>query len=450
MAKLTFEQSKHLVERTGLGPELEMIETLMAFDKQQAINYLLQRPANKFATPLPTFTDYDTLRVMRRKKSADTNLMVNKLIRRERGQLQRWAITELLQSPNALQERMTWFWHNHFTSSIHRSNRTLNLMKQQTLLIRSQAMGNFAELLKAISYDPLMLIYLDGVSNKKGKPNENYARELLELFTLGEGNYTDQDVKEVARAFTGWRINKNNEAVLTRNQYDKGKKTVLGKTGQFTSDDILNILLKHPKTAEFIATKLWAEFISTDTPDQTMIKQWAHTFRSSQYDIKSLLHAVLSSPAFWNESYKGTLIKSPIDMTIGSLRALDLEDRNLPLQSLLVQLRKMGQEPYNPPNVKGWPGGATWVDGATLPLRQQFLRRLTRGNNNQQAAQANEMNMMMQATPKNQMPATSTPTLPIQQWEAWLLPIPAITKVNTNNPRRKLQSLLLDPAYQLK
>jgi uncharacterized protein (DUF1800 family) len=179
-----------------------------------------------------------------------------------------------------------------------------------------------------------------------------------------------------------------------------------------------------------------------------MIKRWAHTFRSNNYEIKPLLKDIFSSDAFWDVKYKGTLIKSPMDIVIGTVRTLDLEDKNLPVQSLLIQQRKMGQNLYMPPNVKGWPGGAVWVDGITLPVRQQFLRRLTRGNNNQKVP----AQMMMQAQVKKAkgMPATATPTLPIKMWESWLLPIPAITPIRTNKPRQRLQAILLDPAYQLK
>lgn len=448
MATLTFEQSKHLVERTGVGAELEMIEKLSQLSKQQAINHLLNM-RNDYLIPLPNFTSFDQLRKIRNEKDPDSKFKANKKNRQERGVLQRWAINQLLKNPMALQERMTWFWHNHFTSSIVRSNRTINLMRDQTLLVRSEALGNFSDLLKQISYDPLMLIYLDGQSNKKGKPNENFARELLELFTLGEGNYTDKDVKEVARAFTGWRLNKNNKVKLNKKLHDSGQKVILGKTGRFTSDDVLNILLKHPKTAEFVATKLWYEFISTDKPEASTVKRWAHTFRSNNYEIKPLLQDIFSSDAFWNERYKGTLIKSPIDIVVGTLRTLDLEDKNLPLRSLQVQLKRMGQDLYNPPNVKGWPGGATWVDGVTLPVRQQFLRRLTRGSNNQQQ-KAPTTSMMMQTQKAKTMPATDTPNLNIAQWESWLLPIPAITENKSKNPRRRLQVLVLDPAYQLK
>ncbi|PWQ97926.1 DUF1800 domain-containing protein [Leucothrix arctica] len=448
MATLTFEQSKHLVERSGIGAELEMIEILSQMTKPQAIDYLLNMPTD-YLVPLPRFSSFDEVRKVRNEKGPDSRFKANKMVRKERGILQRWAISQLLENPTALQERMTWFWHNHFTSSIVRSSRTIDLMKNQTLLMREQALGNYADLLKRISFDPLMLVYLDGQSNKKGKPNENFARELLELFTLGEGNYTDQDVKEVARAFTGWRLNKNNKAVLGKRNYDSGQKVILGKQGRFDSHDVLNILLKHPKTAEFVATKLWYEFVSTDTPETATIKRWAHTLRSNNYEIKPLLKDIFSSDAFWDGKYKGTLIKSPMDIIIGTTRTLDLEDKNLPVQSLHAQLKRMGQELYNPPNVKGWPGGAAWVDGITLPVRQQFLRRLTRGNNNNQKAPS-QMMMQAQAKKAKEMPPTATPTLPIEMWEAWLLPIPAITPIKSKQPRQRLQALLLDPAYQLK
>lgn len=447
MANLTFEQAKHLVVRTGYGPELEKISHYQTLNSNLAVEEIIRAPVG-FRVYLPKMHSFYELRELRKTKTDNDRKKANLLVRKDTFLLKEWAIEQLLRNPNSLEERMVWFWHNHFTSSVQRSRSTLNLILDQDLSIRRNALGNFGTLLRDMAYDPMMLIYLDGVSNKKAKPNENFARELLELFTLGEGNYSEKDIKEIARAFTGWGINrKTRKPRFNRKQADLGTKVVFNKSGKFSSDDILTLLLEHPRTAEFIAEKLWKEFISIDAPDKKVITAWANKFRESNYEISTLLRAVLNSKAFWDSNNRGRLIKSPLDLVIGSLRPLDLEDKNLPLRSISVQLSRMGQNLYTPPNVKGWPGGEQWIDDVTLPVRQQFLRRLIRGSGNQKQS---DNNMMSMKKNNNFMPATDIPNLPPERWEDWLLPIPAITRINQKSPRQRLQAILLDPAYQLK
>lgn len=454
MANLSFEQSKHLVVRTGFGPELEKIFRYQTMTQDQAVSHLLRLYSDHLIQP-PKLQSMDVFRSLRGVKNIQRR---NKLFRQDSNKLRSWGLQQAINNPNALQERMTWFWHNHFTSSTRNSRRTLNLMLDQDLEIRRHALGNFSDLLRSMAYDPMMLVFLDGLRNKKGKPNENFARELLELFTLGEGHYSEKDVLEVARAFTGWGIHgKTQKARLNKKQHDQGSKTIFNQTGKFSSDDVLAMLLAHPRTAEFISEKFWTEFVSLDQPDTNYTKVWAKQFRNSNYDIKTLLRAVLSSDAFWANQYRGQLIKSPLDLAVGALRSLDLEDKNLPAASIVADLRKMGQDLYTPPNVKGWPGGAAWIDDTTLPVRQQFLRKLVRGSGTRQEQQpemnmmGTDMNMTMQAkAPKNAMPNMDMPTLPMDQWGSWLLPIPSVTPINQTSPRARLQAILLDPAYQLK
>jgi len=443
MAVLSFEQSKHLVVRSGYGPELEKVLLFSQMTAPEAIEALLKQPRNNLVKT-PILHNQSQIQAFRKAKNRK-KLM--KSHRQNIRSLKKWAITQALENPNALQERMTWFWHNHFTSSTARSRRTLNLMLDQDLLIRTHAIGNFGDLLKAMAFNPMMLIYLDGVSNTKGKPNENFARELLELFTLGEGNYSEQDIKEVAKAFTGWQISKDGkQGVLQKKRHDNSVKTVLNKTGRFTGNDVLDILLKHPRTAEFIAEKFWYEFISLGQPDPNTIRDWGNKFRQSNYSIEVLLRTVLNSPAFWDQRNRASLIKSPLDLIVGTLRSLDLEDNNLPFQVLSAQFRQLGQDLYTPPNVKGWPGGESWISDVTLPKRQQFLRRLMRGSNNQQKPMKNSMMKSV----KPSMSMERLPQLPQAQWEAWLLPIAPVAPIKAGNPERYLESLLLDPAYQLK
>jgi uncharacterized protein (DUF1800 family) len=249
-------------------------------------------------------------------------------------------------------------------------------MYRQNVMLRQHALGNFAGLLHAASKDPAMIIYLDSASNRKGQPNENFAREVMELFTMGEGQYGEADIREAARAFTGWSIEPETGEYRWRPFFhDDGAKTVLGKTGNFDGDAVLDILLARPATAEFITRKLWREFVSPE-PDEREVKRIAARFRDSGYDIRTALRWILLSPAFWSAEARASLVKSPVDLVVGTLRSFQFETGDvLPFAIVTAGL---GQNLFAPPNVKGWPGGEAWINSSTLLARKQFLERLFR------------------------------------------------------------------------
>jgi len=249
-------------------------------------------------------------------------------------------------------------------------------MYGQNAMLRANALGNFGALLHAMSKDPAMLVYLDSAQNRKGQPNENFAREAMELFTLGEGHYTEQDVKEAARAFTGWSLDRETGEYRFRpGVHDGDIKTVLGRSGHFDGDAVLDILLAQPAAAEYVTAKLWREFVSPDA-DPREVKRIAQAFRGADYDIKTALRALLLCDAFWARENRGTLVKSPIEFVVGTLRQLEVQPQSgLPFAILSAG---MGQNLYSPPNVKGWPGGNVWIDTNTLLARKQFVDRLAR------------------------------------------------------------------------
>ena len=452
MKRLNFTDARHFVERTGIGSELDRIQVYQGRGLDEAVLGLLsnkpveKRPKPNLMKPLAMRKAKKALRQTGQRKKA------NLLYKKERNILQHWGLRNLLEANNPLHERMVWFWHNHFTSSIKKV-RTADWMLRQDLLIRQHALGSFSDLLKDIAFSPAMLIYLDGKSNRKGQPNENFARELLELFTLGEGHYSENDIKEAARAFTGWRVSlKKDRAVFRKKQHDTEVKQFMGRQGKFTSEDILSILLDNERTAEFICEKLWQEFVSIDPPEPTVIKSWATRFKSSGYNIASLLETIFKSPSFWDEKYKGGLIKSPIDLVVGTLRTLDMEGENLPMMRIHKLMKRMGQELYAPPNVKGWIGGKAWIDDVTLPLRQSFLRKLLRGNTGIKKTMDNKMSSQSSQSKMKQqeMPLPELPSLDITKWDEWLLPLPPVVNINKKNPQARLRAILLDPTYQLK
>jgi uncharacterized protein (DUF1800 family) len=245
---------------------------------------------------------------------------------------------------------------------------------RQNALFRREALGNYASLLRSVARDPAMLIYLDGRGSVARQPNENFARELLELFTLGEGRYGEADIKAAARAFTGWSVDRESgQFVEHPDRRDDGQKTFLGKSGRFGGDEILTILLAQPRTAEMIVEKLWREFVSLK-PDPAEVTRLAVGFRQGGYEIKPLMRALFLSAAFRDPANRGALIKSPVDLIVGSVRVLGLP---VPEKTGLVRmLQGLGQVPFDPPNVKGWAGGESWISTYTLLLRQQFLRRM--------------------------------------------------------------------------
>jgi uncharacterized protein (DUF1800 family) len=281
----------------------------------------------------------------------------------------------MLATASPLTERMTLFWHNHFVSS-QQKVRPARLMYAQNATFRAHAVGDFRALLHAAATEPAMELYLDSVQNRRGAPNENFAREVMELFTLGEGHYSEQDVKEAARAFTGWSLDRDSGTFLFRPRlHDDGVKTIFGKRGNFDGDDVLDLILARPETSRFIVDKLWREFVSPE-PDPAAVARIAERFRASGYDVKVALRGLLLDPAFWARDNRGTLVKSPVELVVGTLHSLQLSPRaGLPYA---LAAAGMSQNLFAPPNVKGWPGGERWINTTTLLARKQFLERLAR------------------------------------------------------------------------
>jgi len=239
------------------------------------------------------------------------------------------------------------------------------------VLLRSHAVGNFATLLHAVAHDPAMLIYLDTATNRRDAPNENFAREVMELFTLGEGHYSEADIKEAARAFSGWSLDLDRVTFLFRPRlHDAGEKTVLGRRGAWQGDDVLNILLEQPATAEFIVRKLWLEFVSPQ-PDPQRIRLVAQRFRSSGYEIRTALRELFLQPELVQRDEDNALVKSPVELAIGLIRQAGGELAHP--GALALRLAGMGQNLFSPPNVRGWPGGNAWITTQSLLARKQFL-----------------------------------------------------------------------------
>jgi uncharacterized protein (DUF1800 family) len=285
-----------------------------------------------------------------------------------------WWMTRMLHSPHPLQEKITLFWHNHFATSIAKPGENVRFMLDQNELMRRHALGSFAELLRQMSTDPAMVVWLDTRGSKKGNPNENYAREVMELFSLGVGHYTEKDIREAARAFTGWEI-QGTKAVFNKNQHDDGKKTVLGQTGNWKPDDIVRICLEQKSASLFLVGKLY-RFLISDTvqPKPELLAPLAEQFKKSGYDFGALVRTMLSSNLFFSPIIYRTRVKSPVDFVLGIVRGLE---GKIGTTALAQSLEQLGQNLFSPPSVKGWDGGRTWLNGQTLLFRQNLALALT-------------------------------------------------------------------------
>jgi uncharacterized protein (DUF1800 family) len=276
----------------------------------------------------------------------------------------RW-LNEMVNSDAQLREKIALFWHGHFAC------RNLNIFYQQLLLnvIRKNALGNFAYLLREVSKSGAMINFLNNNQNRKGHPNENFAREVMELFTLGRGNYTENDIKEAARAFTGWGADINGDFVFRKNFHDAGSKTIFGKTGNFDGDDVLDMLLEKKETATFIARKMYSYFVNENT-DEDKVKWLAGRFYQSNYNTLQLVEDMFTSNWFYEAKNIGSRIKSPVELIAGIRRMLPMQIENEAIQLLIQNL--LGQLLFYPPNVAGWPGGKSWIDSSSLMLRMRL------------------------------------------------------------------------------
>ncbi len=303
-----------------------------------------------------------------------TAALAQSLARANNGnQARAWWAYRMLYGPHPLREKITLFWHNHFaTSNVKVQN--AGFMLRQYELMRRFALGSFRDLLREMSADPAMMVWLDTRDSKKGNPNENYARELMELFSLGVGNYTEQDVREAARAFTGWEI-QGADAVFNAAQHDAGDKTVLGKAGKWKGDDVVNICLEQKIAPYFVAGKLYRFLVSETVPaPKELLEPLARQFQESDYDFGALVKTVLRSNLFFDARVYRSRVKAPVDFTLGIVRALE---GRVGTSSVAEALEQLGQNLFNPPSVKGWDGGPAWLNGQTLLFRQNLALALT-------------------------------------------------------------------------
>ena len=360
--------------RAGFGPAAAQLTELSTITPSSLYN-ALKKASEKKPEFINTADDY--LKGLMMGLSDAANFQKKKDLdpeeRKQLQQKQRESIKNLnlawldvmVESNAQLREKMAFFWHGHFAS------RNINVFFQQDLLdiLRQISLGSFRDLLHEVSKSAAMINFLNANQNRKDHPNENFAREVMELFTMGRGNYTENDVKEAARAFTGWGANIKGEFVFRRFQHDDGNKTVLGRTGNFDGDNVLDILLEQKQTARFITQKIYRFFVN-DKIDNDKLNWLSDRFYHSDYNIGGLMDDIFTSNWFYDPQNIGVKIKSPIELIAGIRRMLPMTLQK-PEAQLLIE-RILGQILFYPPNVAGWPGGKSWIDSSTLMVRMRL------------------------------------------------------------------------------
>ncbi len=379
------DNAAHLLRRAGFGSNPEQLDSWSKLKLDEAVNRLVdwqqipdltQNP--DWAKPDPTLeSKREELRMMSEEDRKKAVQMIGRSQREHVEELRLWWLTRMFETTRPLQEKMTLFWHGHFATSVEKVKDAYFMWKQNDLF-RRLGNGNFEELLVEGGREPAMLVWLDGGSSNLRAPNENYAREVMELFTLGEGHYTEDDIKNAAKAFTGWVVEREKQASEFRPQrFSNEPKTFKGQTGNFNDKDVVHLILQDPNCGAYLAKKIWT-FFAYENPEPELLGALADRFRSAKYEIKPLLRTLFLSEEFYSQKSVRNQIKSPVQWLVGCCKSLDFD--RIPRLAPNA-LRLLGQDLLAPPSVKGWDGGRNWISTATLLQRCNIARFMIYGGN---------------------------------------------------------------------
>jgi hypothetical protein len=349
-------RAAHLLRRAGFAPAAGEIDAAVADGPDKTVDRLLSPPAK------PTREYSDIL-------SAAEVLVSTGDVNALRAA---WLL-RMIHTDRPLIEKMTLFWHGHFATSIAKVGDG-RLMQEQIALLRAGGLGRFGPLLEKVTADPAMILWLDNNTNRKGHANENYAREIMELFSLGVGHYTEADIREAGRAFTGWHTDRR-RFTFNRDQFDDGEKTVFGETGRFGGTDVVRLCLRQPACPRFIAGKLFRFFVH-ENPSPELLAELADGFRRTDLDVAALMRTLLLSEEFHSDRAYRALIKSPVELAVGAIRSLGAR---VNAGEVAKAAAEAGQSLLEPPTVKGWDGGRAWLNSATVLTRAHLLQGLCQG-----------------------------------------------------------------------
>ena len=434
-------KNQHLLWRAGFGPAAEGLNKLSLLTPLE-LYAAIKKASSKKPDYLDATDDYfkglvkgigeEGKRIQMDKEGLK---MLQQKSKEQIKNLNLMWLDEMVYSNAQLREKIAFFWHGHFAS------RNLNVYFQQNLLdtIRQHALGNFRDMLHEVSKSAAMLFFLNAAQNVKAHPNENFAREVMELFTLGRGNYTESDVKEAARAFTGWGTNVKGDFVFRKNLHDNGTKTVLGVKANLSGEDVLDILLEQKQSAAYITQKIYRFFVNENI-DRAKADWLAERFYKNNYEIGQLVDDIFTADWFYEEKNIGTRIKSPIELLAGIRRMLPMELHNEESQLLLQRL--LGQVLFVPPNVAGWPGGKTWIDSSTLMFRLRLPQLINdEGHLNIKPTDDDDWRMGNSGNPS---PASKGKPVEVKiDWDIYTKNFAAV-------PREKLMESLSSSLLQLK
>jgi uncharacterized protein (DUF1800 family) len=380
-----FSTAAHLLNRAGFGGPPSEIQRLVEAGPDQAVAHLVDFEKIPDDTPNPEWARPDPDRMkkfqaMRRAVEEERRKLQREEQQRQRQhltELRGWWLQRMAKGPRPLQEKLTLFWHGHFATSVEKV-RDAYLLWRQNELFRRLAAGNWLTILIEVGKDPAMLIYLDQAQSRKQHPNENFAREVMELFALGEGHYTEKDISEAARALTGWTLDQARQKFAYRPfMHDEGEKSVFGKNGNFDGEDVLGLIVRQPQAARFITAKLW-NYFAGETPSDDLNTALAALLRQNGNNFKPVLRAMFRSEEFYAPGVIRNQVKSPVQWLVGTVRVLESE---LPPPMVCWGLtRNLGQDLFAPPNVKGWDGGLNWITTNNLLARYNEAATLVQGD----------------------------------------------------------------------
>lgn len=395
-------QARRLLWRAGFGGTPSQARVLAEWGPERAVDTLLN-VEEALVYPAPKADDFDStimasatrearMEAARARRAQDEDTLAKLRMEREQRErkdrrqireMQRWWLTRMIETSRPLEEKMSLFWHGHFATSYRTIENSYHMFLQNEMF-RRQAAGNYADLLESIIRDPAMLAYLDNNDSRKERPNENLARELMELFSLGEGNYSERDIKEGARALTGYSF-EGNQFAFEANRHDDGVKTILGRTGRLKGEDFVGAILARPACSEFIAYKLYRFYIGDlpapkspmRQPVVSYVRTLAATLRGDKYQLRPMLKKMLLSEHFYDTVGAPARIKSPAELVVGAMRSLRTPARDVDVLTDAMDL--MGQNLFFPPSVKGWDGGRSWINTSTLFVRTNIANFLLTG-----------------------------------------------------------------------
>lgn len=427
----TRDDAAHLLRRAGFGGTPVQIDRLHDLGKVGAVDYLISGKL-----PAGAVAPFDHVDLEPFKTDGSIDLRQGPERQFEIMKLRAWWIDRMIRTDRPLEEKMSLFWHGLFTSGI-RECKVPRWMVEQNELFHKQAIGNYERLTFQVIHGSAMLKYLNNDENIKGHPNENLARELMELFTMGEGNgYTEADIGQVARALTGLtprRPQMGGNPVLIPMRHDAGIKTIFGHSGNYGPNDVVQLIFSRQYPADYLAKRLWV-FFGTPDPQPQDIEMVAHALRSSGWEVAPALRAMFLSPDFYSSACKFTIIKSPIDLEVGTVRMLEEpSDQRLDF-AVSVGARQLGQDLFQPPNVKGWPGGEHWITSAGIYTRYNIATAMANG-----IYGANAFNRPRDFNPKAQQKAAQKNLNAPNDASAQATTASAVINAapdNSNNPKR--------------